>query len=84
MATAAMTCRHYKPDVWVWDDVEVGLFGETEAQLVNIGGESACEDIDTGRFRCTLCGEVMYYTGQWRKFYEEGIPCAGSDRVQRK
>lgn len=41
------------------------------------------EDIDTGRYRCTRCGEVFYYTEHWRAFYQEGKPCLGSDRVKR-
>lgn len=40
------------------------------------------EDIDIGRFKCTQCGEVGYYTGHWRDFFEKGIPCFGSDRVE--
>jgi len=44
---------------------------------------STCEDLDIGRFRCKQCGEVMYYTGQWKRYFEEGVPCAGSDRVKR-
>jgi hypothetical protein len=40
------------------------------------------EDIDIGRFRCTQCNEVGYYTGHWREFFEKGTPCFGSDRVQ--
>lgn len=44
---------------------------------------STTEDIDTGRFRCTRCGEVMYYTGLWKRFWEDGMPCAGSERIKR-
>lgn len=40
-------------------------------------------DISLGSFKCQRCGEVGYYTGQWKRFFEEGIPCAGSDQVQR-
>ncbi|MGA0610053.1 hypothetical protein [Caldimonas sp. KR1-144] len=78
-----MICTHRHADCWVWQDVEVGLYGETEQQLVNVGGESAYEDLDTGRFRCTLCDEVGYYTGLWKRFFEEGVPCPGSDRIKR-
>ena len=39
------------------------------------------EDIDIGRLRCIDCGEVMYYTGAWKKFHEEGTPCIGSDMM---
>jgi hypothetical protein len=31
---------------------------------------STTEDIDTGRFRCTQCGKVFYYTGRWKEHYE--------------
>lgn len=65
-----MACDHQKPDVYVWQEVEVGLYGETEDQLVNIGGGSACEDIDTHRYRCTKCGQVFYYSGAARDYYE--------------
>lgn len=34
---------------------------------------SACIDIDLHRYRCTLCGEVGYYSGRARKFFESGI-----------
>lgn len=30
------------------------------------------EDIDVGRYRCTQCGEVLYYTGNWRQFHTSG------------
>lgn len=41
------------------------------------------EDIDVGRFHCTQCGEVGYYTGLWRDFWEQGIPCPGSEGIDR-
>lgn len=41
------------------------------------------EDLDIGRWRCTQCGEIGYYTGLWRDYHEQGIPCPGSDRVRR-
>ena len=41
------------------------------------------EDIDIGRFKCVQCGEVGYYTGHWKRFFEEGIPCPGSDKINR-
>ncbi len=36
-----------------------------------------------GRMHCTRCGAVDYYTGSWKRFYEEGIPCPGSAGVRR-
>lgn len=78
-----MSCTHRTPEHWVWQEVELDSFYcTTEQQLVNIGSVSTQEDLDVGRFRCTQCGEVGYYTGLWRAYHEQGIPCAGSDSVR--
>jgi hypothetical protein len=76
-------CLHRLPFYWSWCEVEVSPYGDTELQLVKLGGEGTNEDLDIGRFRCTQCGEIGYYTGLWRDFYEEGIPCPGSNKVER-
>lgn len=74
-----MPCTHRTPDCWVWVEVETDPFyGATEQQLVNTGGQSTQEDINIGSFRCTQCGEVGYYTGLWRDYFEKGVPCPGS------
>lgn len=41
--------------------------------------ENTTRDIGVGAFQCTQCGEVMYYTGNWKRFYTEGTPCIGSE-----
>jgi hypothetical protein len=75
-----VSCTHERR--WsTWEAVEVGLWGETEQRLVE-HWQSTNEDLDTGRFRCTQCGEIGYYTGLWKRFFEEGIPCAGSERLK--
>jgi hypothetical protein len=79
-----MTCNHRKPTFWVYEEVEVSSWGDTEVQMVERGGESTQEDISIGAFRCTQCGEVGYYTGHWKKYFEEGVPCPGSDNVPRR
>ena len=61
---------------------EVDDFYGTESSRWVYTTVSTTQDIDTGRYRCTQCGEVMYYTGQWRDFFEKGKPCAGSDRIR--
>lgn len=33
---------------------------------------SAFKDIDIGRFQCSKCGEIGYYTGLWREHHEKG------------
>lgn len=45
--------------------------------------EFTYRDLDVGRFECTQCHEVFYYTGHWRNYHERGIPCAGSEGVKR-
>lgn len=40
------------------------------------------EDLGIGAFKCTQCHEVQYYTGSWKKFYEEGVPCSGSSSIR--
>lgn len=38
-------------------------------------------EISTGRYQCTQCKEMFYYTGLWRDYYEKGIDCFGADRI---
>jgi hypothetical protein len=33
---------------------------------------STTVDIDLHRYKCTQCGEIMYYSGRAREYYEEG------------
>lgn len=74
-----MTCTHTK---WVYDpQYQHDWTGEWITPEPREVG--TYEDIDTGRFRCTQCGEVGYYTGLWRAFYEQGIPCPGSEGIRR-
>ena len=72
----AMTCTHQK---WVYPEpYEDDWTGEViypQAYTV-----STTEDIDIGRYKCTQCGEVFYYTGLWRRYFEEGVPCPGVER----
>ncbi len=38
-------------------------------------------EISTGRYQCTQCKEMFYYTGLWRDYYEKGVDCFGADRI---
>ena len=40
-------------------------------------------DIDIARMKCSVCGAIEYYTGQWKAYFEDrlGKPCLGSDRI---
>ena len=44
--------------------------------------ESAQVDIDLHRYKCSLCGEIGYYSGAARAYYEDGVRSnvAGLDR----
>jgi hypothetical protein len=41
------------------------------------------EDISIGSFMCRRCGHIGYYTGQWKRYFEEGVDCPGSEGVNR-
>jgi len=78
--TSDPNCKHSRT---ITEQVEVENWMTGEIELVwSTREEHWTEDIDTGRFRCTRCGLVMYYTGLWRDYFEKGIPCPGSDRIK--
>lgn len=66
-----MSCTHTK-----WEnrstEYEHPWTGEiiTENDQVEV---STCEDVDLHRYACTKCGEMFYYSGAARRFYEDGI-----------
>lgn len=75
-----MTCNH---EEWVYPPPRQDEYsGEWISTMEQAHTRGTYEDIDIGRFRCTQCDEVMYYSGHWKDFFEKGIPCFGSDRVQ--
>jgi hypothetical protein len=68
-----MSCNHERTTSrWVetedWSPQDGGSTGEWEYST-----ESTCVDIDLHRYKCTQCGEVMYYSGRARDYYEKGI-----------
>jgi hypothetical protein len=76
-----MTCTHRierggyitRTNDWTGED-------ETEWESTT---EHTTRDIGVGAFQCTQCGEVMYYTGSWKKFYTEGVPCPSSEYSEK-
>lgn len=64
-----MSCTHTKETSrWVTRDYfGEEIDGEWEYETV-----STTVDIDLHRYKCTQCGEVMYYSGRAREYYEEG------------
>ena len=39
--------------------------------------ESTYVNVATGVDRCKICGHLQYYTGAWRRYYEENVQCFG-------
>jgi len=68
-----MSCNHQRETSrWVEDDdwypSHGGSTGYWEYDSV-----STCVDIDLHRYKCTQCGEIMYYSGRARQYHEEGV-----------
>jgi hypothetical protein len=68
-----MSCDHQRTtkqwvgeDYW-YDDGSSYHTGEWVYETV-----STTVDIDLHRYKCTQCGEVMYYSGRARQYHEEG------------
>jgi len=76
-----MICDHKEPDQYE-NFIAEGWFGDYEDVRLVIG-KSFIEDIGTGAFRCSQRGYVGFYTGLWKDFYENGIPCSSSDNVSK-
>lgn len=80
MAAPPQTCSH---TTWVTPPPDehfiTGELISTAPFQVN-----TYEDCGRGRYRCTQCSELGYYTGLWLRYYEDGIPCAGSDGEPRE
>lgn len=75
-----MTCTH-KTERSEWQGVMDDWTGEMVYEWV-YWTEHHTKDISTGAFQCTRCGHVGYYTGLWKKFFEEGVPCSSSTQVR--
>ena len=61
-----MTCNHTRETRhWVDDDWAGDGWWEYSTQYTTV-------DIDLHRFKCTQCGEIMYYSGRAREHFEEG------------
>lgn len=65
-----MACKHeYTRSVYV--EEENYYSGEVEGRW-EYTTESTTVDIDLHRYKCTQCGEIMYYSGRAKQHYEEG------------
>lgn len=80
MPPAVKACTH-TVEHSEWVESENRYTGEIEGEWF-YETRSTCEDFGVGRFRCTQCGWIGYYTGLWKDFYEKGIPCPGSTGIR--
>lgn len=67
-----MSCTHTR---WVYPEPVRNDYAWSEADewiTPEPYQQTTTEDIDTGRYRCTQCGQVMYYTGLWKAHWEGG------------
>jgi hypothetical protein len=65
-----MSCRHERT-VSRYVEEEDWYHGGTTGKW-EYTTESTTVDIDLHRYKCTMCNEVMYYSGRARQHYEEG------------
>jgi hypothetical protein len=75
-----MSCTHTQQEPAYWYEDECPFTGERHGEWREGEVVSTTEDMDTGRYRCTQCGEVMYYTGRWRDLYEGKTPPTDFER----
>lgn len=69
-----MNCSHQRTQSrWVTTD----YFGEEIEGQWEYTTESTTVDLDTHRYKCTQCGEIMYYSGAAREYYETGVDRKG-------
>ncbi len=67
-----MSCTHTKEiSEWV-DDYDSG-WGYIDPGHWHYQTVYTTVDIDLHRFKCTQCGEIMYYSGRARDYHEKGI-----------
>jgi hypothetical protein len=66
-----MSCTH-RTEATYWGKVYNDWTGEYDDELITKTTNHQV-DIGVGAFQCTLCKEVGYYTGSWKKFYTEGV-----------
>jgi hypothetical protein len=70
-----VTCDHTeRRTVYVeWEDDWTGeQCSEWQTEVICLQ-----DDIDLHRFKCRRCGEIGYYSGAARRFYEGGVKSPG-------
>ena len=70
-----MSCNHQRhTERWVeeedWYSGEIVGGWEYNTEITTV-------DIDLHRYKCTQCGQVMYYSSAAREYYETGVDRKG-------
>ena len=65
-----MSCRHERTTER-WVEEEDWYSGEMIGHW-EYNTEYTTVDIDLHRYKCTQCGEIMYYSGRASEYYEVG------------
>ncbi len=69
-----MICLHTKTkQTWVTTD----YWGEETEGNWEFETVSTTVDLDLHRYKCTQCGEIMYYSGAAKEYYETGVDRKG-------
>lgn len=79
-----MKCEHRQ---WVsgWYSEEENFWTGEMEDIWNEGyWESLQEDIDTHRFKCSLCGEIGYYSGAAKDHFEGRNVQSWIDKTNKK
>jgi hypothetical protein len=64
-------CKHY---IIIYEDIEEENWITGEKYYTEVPIEkSFLIDLDLHRYKCTKCGEIGYYSGAARDYYEKGI-----------
>jgi hypothetical protein len=69
-----MNCSHSRTkQTWV----TTNCFGEETEGKWESETVSTTVDLDLHRYKCAQCGEVMYYSGAAKEYYETGVDRKG-------
>ncbi len=62
-------CKHEtQHEKWVTTD----HWGDETEGYWEFWTTSSTVDLDIHRYKCTMCGRIMYYSGAAREYYEKG------------
>ncbi len=70
-----MSCTHTRTREY-WHEEEDWWSGELVGEW-KYDTEITTIDLDLHRYKCTQCGQVMYYSSAAREYYETGVDRKG-------